>query len=100
MKPFIKLGSNRKAMLGLGALGLLALTVFGNSAFAHDRGDYRDGYRDGWRTRSWNYRQNHGPRFYRPLPQGSWWRPGRVAYLPGNRWGYYKNHPGPRRSWW
>jgi hypothetical protein len=87
---------NRKAMLGLGVLGLLALTVFGNSAFAHDRDDYRDG----WRNRSWNYNRVQKHRYYRPVVKKTWVRPGRVAYLPGNRWGYYKNHPAPRRGWW
>lgn len=96
MKQLIKHGTKRTIMLSVGALALLALSIFSNTALAHDRDDYRDG----WRNRSWNYRQNQGPRFYRPLPRGNWWRQGRVSYLPGNRWGYYKNHPAPRRGWW
>lgn len=96
----MKCGINRKTMLSIGALSVLALTFFGNSAFAHDWDDHRAHYRDGWRNHNWNYRNNASPRYYRSLPQGNWWRPGRVAYLPGNRWGYYKNHPAPRRGWW
>lgn len=88
----------RKSLLGLAALGFLAFTIFSNTALAHDRDDYRDGYRAGWRNRTWI--DNRRARYYRPVVKAPWIRPGRVAYLPGNRWGYSRNHPVYRRGWW
>lgn len=91
----------KKLFLTLGLLGVLFTSLIGSEAFAHDRNDYRDGWRNNNRS-GWRQAQ----RFYRPAnrscrsaSRSSWWRNNnRVAYRPDNRWD--NDRPAPRRSWW
>lgn len=96
----------KKLFLTLGLLGVMAASMFGSAAFAdNDRWDRRDGWRNnrgGWsqrdcrdNRRSW--RQNK--RAYRAANRSNWWN-NRVSARPGNRWGYYRNHPANNRGWW
>jgi hypothetical protein len=91
----------KKLLLTLGLLGVMFTSLIGSEAFAHDRRDYRDGWRNynqhGWGHKQRSYR--HAKRYHRAANRSNWWRNNnRVAYRPGNRWGNY--YPTPRRSWW
>lgn len=91
----------KKLLLTLGLLGVMFTSLIGGEAFAHDRDDYRDGWRNhnrsSWRQEQQFYRP--AERCDRPVNQSNWWRNNnRVAYRPGNRWGNYR--PAPRSSWW
>jgi hypothetical protein len=86
----------KKVAVTLGLLGVMAASMLGSSAFAHDRHDRHDRH-DGWRNNrsGWN-RPNYN---YRPA-RSAWFNNNnhRVAYRPGNRWGQRYNPP--RRGWW
>lgn len=95
----------KKVAVTLGLLGVMAASLLGSSAFAHDRDRYdRHDRHDGWRNNhsSWN-RPNY--RYRAPARAG--WRSHhyrshnhRVAYRPGNRWGYDNRYQASRRGWW
>lgn len=93
----------KKVALTLGLLGVIAVSMLGSSAFAHDRDDYR---RDGWRDNRNHWSQNHRHnnwdrkdyRRYRKAVRANWRHNDRVSYRPGNRWGNYRNEP--RRTGW
>lgn len=84
----------KKAVMALGLLAVMAVTMLGSSAFAHGRKDCRDGWRNNNRA-SWN---RPGPRYRAPVRAG-WQKKNdfrRVAYRPG-----YNRYNPPRRSgWW
>ncbi|WP_373531690.1 hypothetical protein [Vampirovibrio sp.] len=85
----------KKMLLTLGLLGVMVGSLLGGEAFAHDRNDRRDGWRNNNNRSSWGQQR----RYYRPASRGNWWRnDNRVSYRPGNRWGNYR--PAPKRGWW